>query len=71
MLSISTLTNVPRKLADAVEREMRNGEAQVNILDLLYGTAVESIGQAGLGYPFHSLDESRSNAYSDSVRNFS
>jgi len=58
------------QFADAVERKMQNGEAQVNMLDLSYRAAVESLGQAGLGYPFHSLDESRSNAYSDSVKNF-
>jgi hypothetical protein len=61
---------MPRKLADVLERKMHNGEAQVNMLDLSYRTAVESLGQAGLGYPFHSLDESKSNAYSNSVKNF-
>jgi hypothetical protein len=70
VLSVYIGTNMHRKLADLCEHKMHNGEAQINMLDLSYRSAVESLGRAAFGYPFHSLDESKSNAYTNSVRNF-
>lgn len=63
---------MPHKLADVIERKIHNGEARIDIWDLSYRTAVESLGCAGLGYPFHSLDESKSksDAYSNAVKSF-
>jgi hypothetical protein len=61
---------MPHKLAEVLERKIHSGDVEVNMLDLSYRTAVEGLGRAGLGYPFDSLDESKRNAYTDSVKNF-
>jgi hypothetical protein len=61
---------VPLKLAEVIERKLDRGDAEINMLDLSYRTSVEGLGRAGLGYPFDSLDESKRNAYTDSVKNF-
>lgn len=42
----------------------------IDMLDWMSRTALEYIGQGGLGYSFDSLDEGKRNIYSESIRNF-
>lgn len=69
---VPIIHDISTQLADVIERKIHNGEARIDIWDLSYRTAVESLGCAGLGYPFHSLDESKSksDAYSNAVKSF-
>ena len=44
-----------------LEEKVLNGDSEVNMLDLSWRTSIEIFGQAGLGYSFDSLDESKHN----------
>ncbi|TDL20046.1 cytochrome P450, partial [Rickenella mellea] len=56
------------QLRDVLKRKVQSGEREMNLMPWMSRTALEYIGQAGLGYSFDALDESKSNEYSESIR---
>ena len=54
---------------NAIRHKPRSGVV-IDMLRWTKRTALEYIGQAGLGYSFGPLDSMEGNAYSDSVKNF-
>ncbi|KAF8889651.1 cytochrome P450 [Infundibulicybe gibba] len=55
-------------LRDSIKGKIQQGETKIDVLSLLWCTAIESLGQAGLGYSFGGVDERENNAYRDSVK---
>lgn len=62
------------QLRDAVTLQLGDLEighsAEIDMLHWVKRTALELIGQGGLGYSFGRLDSESANNYSDAVRNF-
>lgn len=56
------------QLHDAVTNEVGASATDVNILDWMGRTALELIGQGGLGYSFDPLTENKSNPYGDAMK---
>ncbi|KAF9466558.1 cytochrome P450 [Collybia nuda] len=60
---------VTQKLQTALNSQIANGPQEIDMLRWMTRTALELIGQSGLGYSFDSLtDESDSHPYSNSVK---
>ncbi|KAF8896616.1 cytochrome P450 [Infundibulicybe gibba] len=61
--------NVAHKLQDAITSRVENGPREVEIVQWMTRTALELIGQSGLGYSFDSLeDEVSTHPYCKSVK---
>ncbi|OBZ77377.1 hypothetical protein A0H81_02561, partial [Grifola frondosa] len=54
----------------AIETRVRNGPTEVDMLTWMGRTALELIGQAGLGYSFDPLVEDVPDAYGDAIKQF-
>ena len=59
-----------RQLRDAVSAEVKDGPRDVNILGWMGRTALELIGQGGLGYSFDPLTEDVPNEFGDALKAF-
>lgn len=46
---------------------LANGQ-DVNVMKWLSRAALEFIGQGGLGYTFHSLDDTKKDSYSETLK---
>ena len=66
---IQRLTSIPQ-LREAVSSEVASGSADVNVLEWMGRTALELIGQGGLGYSFDPLVTNKPNQYGDALKNF-
>ena len=49
--------NITHKLQDAIAMRVKNGQGEVDMLDWMGRTALELVGQAGLGWSFDPLVE--------------
>ncbi|EPS93813.1 hypothetical protein FOMPIDRAFT_1055630 [Fomitopsis schrenkii] len=49
--------NITHKLQDAIAMRVKNGQSEIDILDWMGRTALELVGQAGLGWSFDPLVE--------------
>lgn len=49
-------------------KEVGTSAAEVNLLDWMGRTALELIGQGGLGYSFDPLVTNQSNAYGEALK---
>ena len=49
--------NITHKLQDAIAMRVKNGQSEIDMLDWMGRTALELIGQAGLGWSFDPLVE--------------
>ncbi|OBZ67715.1 hypothetical protein A0H81_12340 [Grifola frondosa] len=56
------------QLRDAIESRVRNGPAEIDMLGWMGRTALELIGQAGLGYSFDPLVRDVPDAFGDAVK---
>ena len=61
------LADVLPKLHDAVTSEVGSG-SDVNVLEWMSRTALELIGQGGLGYSFDPLVKDVKNEYGDALK---
>ncbi|TCD69775.1 cytochrome P450-dit2 [Steccherinum ochraceum] len=61
---------IAHKLKDAVSKEVQDQPQQVNILEWMGRTALELVGQGGLGYSFDPLTESVPNDFGDAMKAF-
>ena len=57
-------------MRDLVEEQVKHGEVEINMMDWMSRTALECIGQGGMGYSFNALDVKKTNKYGDAVRSF-
>ncbi|KAF7966090.1 hypothetical protein HWV62_40176 [Athelia sp. TMB] len=58
------------KLRDSILARVNAGPQEIDILHWLGRTAVELIGQSGLGYSFDNLDDGPAHPYSLAIKNF-
>ena len=49
--------DITRKLQDAIAMRVKDGQGEIDMLDWMGRTALELIGQAGLGWSFDPLIE--------------
>ncbi|TCD65651.1 cytochrome P450-dit2 [Steccherinum ochraceum] len=61
---------IAHKLRDAISAEIEDGARELNILDWMGRTALELIGQGGLGYSFDSLTKDAINPFGDAIKSF-
>lgn len=57
-------------MAIGVEAEVGSNPTTVNVLDWLGRTALELIGQGGLGYSLDTLEKPEPNALGDAIKDF-
>ncbi|KAL0567219.1 hypothetical protein V5O48_014777 [Marasmius crinis-equi] len=61
--------NIVHKLKDTIARKVSSGEQEIDILSWSSRTALELIGQAGLGYSFDPLtDEQHAHPYAAAIK---
>ncbi|KAF7969971.1 hypothetical protein HWV62_25452 [Athelia sp. TMB] len=58
------------KLRDAISSQVNNGPQEIDMLHWFGRTALELIGQSGLGYSFDNLDEGTPHPYSLAIKTF-
>ncbi|KZT70365.1 cytochrome P450 [Daedalea quercina L-15889] len=58
------------RLRDALETRVKNGPQEIDMLSWMGRTALELIGQGGLGYSFDKLVEDQKNPYGESLKLF-
>ncbi|KAH7928041.1 cytochrome P450 [Leucogyrophana mollusca] len=56
-------------LRDAIAAKVKDGAQEINMLEWFSRTALELVGQSGLGYSFDGLKEDSENQYSRAVKN--
>ena len=49
--------NITHKLQDAISMRVKDGQSEIDMLDWMGRTALELVGQAGLGWSFDPLVE--------------
>ncbi|KAI0716854.1 cytochrome P450 [Earliella scabrosa] len=62
--------NVTHKLREAIELRVRDGPAEVDVVGWMGRTALELMGQAGLGYSFDPLIKDRSDELGNALKDF-
>ncbi|KAJ7600333.1 cytochrome P450 [Mycena floridula] len=65
---VPTLYDITHKLGDAVMSQLDGGPAEIDMFHWLTRTALEMIGQTGLGYSFDSLTDAPAHPYADSIK---
>ncbi|KAH9890482.1 cytochrome P450 [Cubamyces lactineus] len=61
---------VTGRLLDAIAYRVENGTTEIDVLGWMSRTALELIGQGGLGYSFDPLTEDRADDFADSIKAF-
>ncbi len=56
------------QLQEAIEQRVRNGPTEVNMVMWMGRTALELVGQAGLGYSFDKLTEETADELGDALK---
>ncbi|KAH7913646.1 cytochrome P450 [Hygrophoropsis aurantiaca] len=68
---IPVFQEITGMLRDTIADQVKDGPKEINMLEWFTRTALELVGQSGLGYSFDSLKvNTPSNAYSFAVKNF-
>lgn len=57
-------------MRDAITARVQDGSKEIDILFWIGRTALELIGQGGLGYSLDPLTEDSSNEYAEAVKSF-
>ncbi|KAI0955822.1 hypothetical protein AcV7_006385 [Taiwanofungus camphoratus] len=60
--------NIVHKLRDAIATRVSDGPQEVDMLGWMGRTALELIGQGGLGYSFDPLVEDKADAYGEAIK---
>ena len=58
------------QLQEAIEQRVRDGPTEVNMVMWMGRTALELVGQAGLGYSFDDFTKDSTDAYGESLKMF-
>ncbi|OBZ67961.1 Docosahexaenoic acid omega-hydroxylase CYP4F3 [Grifola frondosa] len=61
---------ITHKLRDAIASKIRSGSEEIDVLNWMGRTALELIGQSGLGYSFDSLVADVPNVHGEAVKSF-
>ncbi|EMD38349.1 hypothetical protein CERSUDRAFT_82603 [Gelatoporia subvermispora B] len=61
---------ITHKLESAIKLRVRDGPREIDILNWMARTALELVGQGGLGYSFDPLIEDKPNAMGDAIKSF-
>ena len=56
------------KLRDSIAREVKEGEREIDILSWMTRTALELVGQGGLGHSFDPLDRDWLNPFAENLK---
>lgn len=56
------------QLRNGIENQVRQGTGDIDILNWMGRTALELVGQGGLGYSFDPLVEDAKNKYGDAIK---
>ncbi|RDB16349.1 hypothetical protein Hypma_003056 [Hypsizygus marmoreus] len=69
---VPVISDLANEVAHILERDVHGGKSDIDMLDLLWRAAIETIGRVGLGCSFGDLDKEKnvSNPYSDSVKHY-
>lgn len=60
--------NIACKLQDAIRVRVKDGACEIDMLDWMGRTALELVGQGGLGHSFDPLTEETSDEYTEAVK---
>ncbi|KAG1842383.1 cytochrome P450 [Suillus subalutaceus] len=66
---VPAFLEVTKCLRDGIAAQVEHGPREINMLEWLNRTALELVGQSGLGYSFDCLKEGYANPYSAAVKN--
>ncbi|KIK37049.1 hypothetical protein CY34DRAFT_93378 [Suillus luteus UH-Slu-Lm8-n1] len=66
---VPAFLEVTNCLRDGIAAQVKHGPREINMLEWLNRTALELVGQGGLGYSFDCLKEGYVNPYSAAVKN--
>ncbi|KAG1740657.1 cytochrome P450 [Suillus lakei] len=66
---VPAFIEVTKCLRDSIAAQVQYGPCEINMLEWLSRTALELVGQSGLGYSFDCLKEGYTNPYSAAVEN--
>lgn len=61
---------VAHRLRDGLSMQISESDGDIDILDWMGRTALELVGQGGLGYSFDTLVDATPNAYRDALKEF-
>ncbi|KAF9820625.1 hypothetical protein IEO21_01328 [Rhodonia placenta] len=59
---------ITHNLRDAISTRVKDGPKEVDILDWMARTALELVGQAGLGYSFDPLIRDKADSYGEAIK---
>jgi len=66
---ISIFNPISIQLREVLSEQVRLADGQdVNVMKWLSRAALEFIGQGGLGYAFHALDDTKTDTYSETLK---
>jgi len=65
---IPTFYKISHDLRDAIASRVRQGSQELDVLDWMARTALELVGQAGLGYSFDPLIKDKADAYGEAIK---
>ncbi|KAH7907756.1 cytochrome P450 [Hygrophoropsis aurantiaca] len=65
---IPVFQEITNMLQDTIVDKLKNGPQEIEMLEWFTRTALELVGQSGLGYSFDSLKEGSANPYSAAVK---
>lgn len=68
MTRVCVLTIQRIQLRDGIAAQIRSGNPKVDVLGWMGRTALELIGQGGLGYSFDPLVEESKDTYADALK---
>ncbi|KIJ60898.1 hypothetical protein HYDPIDRAFT_138406 [Hydnomerulius pinastri MD-312] len=66
---VPVFKEISTNLRDAIAAQVKGGPREIDMLEWFTRTALELVGQSGLGYSFDSLKEGFVNPYSNAVKN--
>ena len=62
--------SIARKLQEAVAARVQGGQTEIDMLDWMGRTALELIGQGGLGYSFDPLTSESREEFTEAIKSF-
>lgn len=68
-MALSTLNNASRfELRETLASKLSDGPTEIDMFHWLGRTALELVGQGGLGYSFDPLTDDAHNTYADALK---
>lgn len=67
---VPTFYPIAYQLRELLVKKVNAGEDELDMTMWMGRTAMEYIGQGGMGYSFDSMDETKTNRYHEASKNF-